>query len=374
MKLLILRENLKQVVGIVDRAVSNSSSLPVLRNILVIAANGTISVSATNLELAVTATLTGKITEEGSLTIPAHVFSAIVGSVSSEKIHLEKKGNSVLVKTDNYEAAIQTIHEKEFPIIPKAKNTREFIDIDGNLLRSAFDQVINAAATVSDFRQELSGVLFSFQGDSIICAATDSFRLAEKTISHAQYQTNIEKGFTVIIPAKNVQELIKILPSGTVRIHVDQNEIIFKNEEREIVSRLIEGKFPDYRNIIPTSFDFNAHVPINELLEGLKLVHVFASRLNDIKIAIADSHKTAELSSRETGLGENRYLVPIKGEGTAFEVMFNGIYFSDGLRSVAKAAKNERAFLGLNKSSRPSLIRAVEDKSLLYVLMPIRQP
>ena len=268
MKLLILRENLKQVVGIVDRAVSNSSSLPVLRNILVIAANGTISVSATNLELAVTATLTGKITEEGSLTIPAHVFSAIVGSVSSEKIHLEKKGNSVLVKTDNYEAAIQTIHEKEFPIIPKAKNTREFIDIDGNLLRSAFDQVINAAATVSDFRQELSGVLFSFQGDSIICAATDSFRLAEKTISHAQYQTNIEKGFTVIIPAKNVQELIKILPSGTVRIHVDQNEIIFKNEEREIVSRLIEGKFPDYRNIIPTSFDFNAHVPINELLEG----------------------------------------------------------------------------------------------------------
>ncbi len=369
MKVILFRDNLKDGLSVTERAVSDSSNLPILKNVLLKTFDNKIKLVTTNLELAITKLISGKVIEEGCLTIPFHTFYNIVNNTTHERINLEKIDNNFIFKTDNYEAKIQGIHEDEFPIIPKLENTDSYIEIDPIILKDAISKVINAAQ-ISDIRPEISGILFDFQLTILKLVATDSFRLAEKILNGNQFKFNFDKSFKVIVPLKTIQEVVRVFSNDVpIRISLDNNQVLFKNSTTEVISRLIEGNYPDYEQIIPKSIETEVVLNKNHFVNSVKLVSNFSGKTNDIRLATRNNQKTLEIYSLNQLLGENNYLIPSKIQGVDFEgVAFNWRYLLDGL----KVMEGENIFFGNNGNNKPSLIRPIDDKSYFYILMPIR--
>lgn len=369
MKLLILKNNLKSGLAVVERAVGESSNLPVLKTVLLKTVDNRLKLVTTNLEQAVTRFVSGKIIEEGGVSIPFGTLYNIVNNLNEEKLNLEVKNNVLILKTDNYEAKIQGLGEDDFPLIPKLHNKEKFLEIEASLIRGAINQVVGAAR-ISEIRPELSGLLFDFQLTLLKLVATDSFRLAEKTIVANQFKTNFDTSFKIIIPLKTIQEVLRIFSDEeTVKIYFDAHQILFQNEDLEVISRLIEGNYPDYEQIIPKKFETEIWMGREHLFSAVKLVSSMSGKVNDVKFKIQSNLKTLEIYSANQYLGENNYLIPAKIQGAPFdEVAFNWHYLLDGL----KAVNQEDVFFGVNSSAKPALLRGSEDNSYFYILMPIK--
>ncbi len=373
MKFIILKKNLKDGLKVIEKAVEDSSNLLVLKNFLIESFDNKIKLSATNLELAIINFISGKIIENGGLSIPLNIFNSIINNIQSERINLElTQNNKLLIKTDNYSAEIQGLKKEEFPIIPKIKNNSNYIEISNLILKDALASVINSI-NLNNSRPELNGVLFDYQNTILKLAATDGFRLSEKTINNTQFESNFNAIFKIIIPVKTVQETIKELQineNGSVKIYFDSNQILFKTENTEIISRLINGEFPEYNQIVPKNFEVELNLNKEELTNAVKLTGLFSDNLNEIKLIIKENNKNVELFSSNQNLGENKYLIPakIKGATSPIEIIFNWRFLLDG----AKILKSENIFIGLNNQSKPALIKSLDDASWFYVLMPIK--
>src|SRR3989344_1891753 len=209
MKIIVLRNNLKNGLSSVERSVSENNTLPILKNVLVKTYNNRIKLVSTNLELGISSLVSGKIIEEGGICIPFNTFYGIINNIDSEKVELETDKNTLLIKTDNYKAIIQGINSEEFPIIPKLENTDYFLEINGELFKNSLSKII-PCVQLSEIRPEIGGVLFDFQNTILKLVGTDSFRLAEKTLNNNQFTTNLNKGFKIIIPLKTTQEIVRI--------------------------------------------------------------------------------------------------------------------------------------------------------------------
>lgn len=369
MKIIILKGNLKESLAAVEKAVSENSSLPILKNVLLKTYNNRIKIAATNLNLAITKMTSGKIIEEGGLTIPFSTFYSLVNNSDSERITLETEGNNLVFKTDNYSAKIQGVNQEEFPIIPKIENEDSFIEIDNTFLKDSIYKVLNAAQ-ISEIRPEISGILMDFQITQMKLVATDAFRLAQKVINNNQFKTNFNQGFKVTIPLKTISEVIKIFPENQpIKIYIDSNQILFRNEDIELISRVIDGEYPDYEQIIPKSIDNEITINKDQLVNAVKLASNFSGKTNDVKIKINENKKVLEVYSASQYLGENNYMIPVKLKGVGFdEIAFNWRYFLDGLKTI----DNENLVFGVNDTNKPSVIKPVEDASYFYILMPIK--
>ena len=386
MKLIILKKNLKDGLRSIEKIYAENQSLPILKNFLIESFDNKIKLAATNLELAVTTFISGKIIENGSITIPLNIFNSIINNLQVEKINLELKKDKLIIKTDNYQAEIQGIKKEEFPIIPKIENNKQYIQIKNSLLKDALVSVVNSAT--ADNRPELSGILFDYQTTLLKLAATDTFRLSEKTINNNQFESSFSKNFKIIIPLKTIQEVIKEIQLNDeqkTEIYIDSNQILFKTENTEIISRLINGEFPDYQQIIPKSIEAEMILSAEELINAVKLNSVFSDRFNEIKIIINKDAKNIEVFSASQSVGENKYLVPAKIQKmpdfaapkadfvlpkaeSQMEISFNWRFLLDGLKNV----KSENVFLGLSDSNKPAIIKSSQDESWFYILMPIK--
>lgn len=369
MKLLLFKENLKSGLAVAEKAVADNAHLPILKNVLLKTVDNKIQLVTTDLELAITKLISGKIIEEGSLTIPFQTFYNIVNNTTHDRINLERINNNFIFKTDNYEAKIQGMIEDEFPIIPKLENLDQYMEIDPVIFKEAIGKVISAAQ-ISEIRPEISGILFDFQLTTLKLVATDSFRLAEKTLNSSQFNHNFAKGFKVIVPLKTVQELTRIFPNDqNIKIHLDNNQILFRNNDIELISRLIDGTYPDYEAIIPKEIETEVVVNRDHFINSIKLVNNFSGRTNDIRLAVRDDQKVLDVYSVNQFLGENSYLIPAKVNGVGFQdVAFNWRYLLDGLRVIGE----ENLVFGASGNARPAVVKPVEDKSYFYILMPIR--
>ncbi|OGM90261.1 DNA polymerase III subunit beta [Candidatus Wolfebacteria bacterium RBG_13_41_7] len=369
MKIIILKNHLKFGLDIIGKtsADNNFAALPVLKNFLIETIDNKVKLLATNLETAITAFVPGKVIEDGILTIPFSIFNSVINNIQSERINIETEGNQLFIKTDNYKAKIHIGKKDDFPIIPQIKN-QLFIEIPSSLIKNAFMCVIGAGQ-ISEIKPELSGILFDFQNNYFKIAATDSFRLAEKTIINTQFKTEIEDNFRVIIPLKTIHEIIRNFKdeNSGIKIYFDPSQVLFKSENCEIISRLISGEFPDYQTIIPQAFETEVVIEKEQLISALKLTSSFTDRLNEIKIIIKDGAKNIEVFSSNQTIGESSYLIPAKIKGVGVEVIFNWRFLIDGVKS----ANSENIFLGFNGGSRPVLIRSQGDISCFYILMPI---
>jgi len=297
--------------------------------------------------------------------VPIDLFSGVVNNLTTERLSLEGKNGAIEIKTDNYRATIQGAPPEEFPIIPQIKS-QESINLSGELFGGGLNQVVFAAQP-SDLRPELGSVLFEYSTDEIKLVATDSVRLAEKTIFKNQYKSNINEAFRALIPLKTAQELQRALKDGDeLEIFKDQHQILFKTQRFSLISRLIDGTFPDYGAIIPKKFDTEIIINKNELLSALKLASVFSSKVNEVHIRALTDQKNIEVFSLDQSLGDNDCTLPAQIKGTNKETGFNWRYLSDGLR----ATEGESVLLGINEENKPAQIKSQTDNSYFYILMP----
>lgn len=367
MKFVSIRSNMKDVLGSVQRATGENVNLPILRNIIISAGSGRISLAATNLEFAITATVSGKIIEDGRVTVPAGLMVNLIGSLQSDRLNFESRGDHLEIKTDNYSATLQGLPADDFPITPKIADHGRYFEIKGIFLKEAIQQAA-IASQFSDLRPELNSVLFDFSLEILKLVSTDGFRLAEKTVAANLFTAKIPDPFRVLVPLRTTQELLRIIGTDdTVRLYHDTNQILFKTENIELISRLSEGSFPDYAAIIPTSFATEIIVNREEFLNAIKLAGVFGQKNNELKIVVHPNKKAIEVTSADQAFGENNYLLPAKIKGPAAEVLFNIHYLSDAVRSVI----GEDVFMGLQEDTNPALIKSSSDESYLYVLKPI---
>lgn len=368
MKLVILKSNLKNGLDVVGHAIGTNLNLPILGSVLIKATGSQIQISATNLELAITKNVFGKVVEDGSVAVPYSTLASIVNNVTNERIHLErtKQGNLEL-KTDNYTANIQSIDPKEFPIIPTVDKKGGGVEIESVVLKDALARVV-VACEESDLRPEIAGVRVLLDQSSLKLAATDSFRLAEARILGKQVKTKGLKELEATIPVKASQETIRALGEDEkTTIYIEKNQILIETETTSIISRLVEGNFPDYKSIVPKEIDTEIVVKKDELISALKLASSFASKSNDIKIRVKDK-KIIEVYSSDNAVGENNYLIPAKIDGPGTEAMFNWKYLLDGVRAIV----GKDVFLGLSANDRPALVKDPGDDSYFYILMPIK--
>lgn len=371
MKIIILRSHLKNGLDIITKIGSEGSlaTLPILRNFLIETIDNKIKLSMTNLEIAITTFIPGKVIERGELTVPFSIFNSITNNLQVERINLESEGKTLTIKTDNYQAKIQGTKKEDFPIIPKISSSQSSLSTPSVILRDGLSSIINAAQ-ISEIRPELNSILFDFQLNTLKLAATDSFRLAEKTITDNQFKSDINQVFKAIIPLKTIQEVIRIFKDDEAQIDIyfDPNQVLFKTENSEIISRLISGDFPDYQSIIPQSLETEIVLNKEQLINALKLTGFFTDRLNEIKIIVKENAKNMEARSANQILGENQYLIPAKIKGQPIEVNFNWRFLLDGVRAL----NSENIFLGLNGDNKPVLIKSPSDISYFYILMPIK--
>jgi len=365
MKLVVIKNNLREALSRIGHAIGETSSLPILKNFLLEARDNKIVLTATNLEIAITATLSGKIIEEGKVAVPFDITSNILTNLQSERLDLEKKQNDLLVTTDNYEATIKGFSTTEFPIIPKIKNTKRFFRIKSQEFKEALSQT-TIASQGSDLRPELNNLLFHFSIDEIKLAATDSFRLAEKTLFHQSFESNCEEEVRILIPIKTAQHLLRVLSEeGETKIHWDENQIIFISENMEFISRISEGNFPDYTSVVPKKFIAEAVVEKQELFNALKLAGVFGFRTNEVIVKAPEGKKILEISSIDTASGENKSVLPAKISGKTEEVGFNLRYLSDGVRVLS----GNEVYFGIN-DEKPAILKSSGENSFFYIVVP----
>lgn len=367
MKFIALRSNVKDAIGAVQRATGENTNLPILKNVFITANEKGVFITATNLEFAITAVVSGKIIENGKVTVPAGLLLNLIGNLQSDRLNFESKGDNLEIKTDNYTATIQGLSADDFPITPRIGDREHYFEIKGVFLKEAIQQT-SVASQFSDFRPELNSILFDFSLETLKLAATDGFRLAEKTLAANIFTAKFPDPFRVLIPLRAAYELLRIIENeDTVRLYRDANQILFKTERVELISRLSEGNFPDYSSLTPKTFATEIIINRADFLNAIKLAAVFGQKNNELKITVHPNKKAIEVTSADQAFGENNYLLPAKIKGPATETFFNVHYVSDAARSVT----GENIFIGLQEETNPALIKSTSDESYFYILKPI---
>lgn len=373
MKVSCLQENLAKGLSIVSRAVASRSTLPVLGNVLLATDQGRLKIAATNLELAVTCWIGAKVDAEGAITVPARVLSDFVNSLPPERIEMElnPRTQTLHLKCARYDANIKGIDAQEFPIIPTIGDGKR-IALEPETLREMIEQVTFAAAT-DESRPVLTGVVAKFEKDKVTFAAADGFRLS---VRHATLSAPVEQSFSVIIPAKALQEVARV--SGTqedpieLAITENRSQILFKLTNIEIVSQLIDGTFPDFTRIIPESHTTRTVVKTSELQNAVKASSVFAREsMNTVRLQIAPANDlgggkiTITATSAESG--DNVGDIDATVDGDSIEIAFNARYLAEVL-NVLKAAQ---VAIETTSASSPGVFKIVGRDDFIHVIMPM---
>ena len=369
MKLSVMQENLARGLQVVSRAVSTRSTLPVLNNVLLRTEEGGLKLTATNLEIGITYWVPGKIDVSGSVTVPARLLTDIVGGLpANERVDLELQAQETLqIKAGRFETHIKGIDAEEFPTIPTA-GERPTTRVTQNVLREALDEVTFAAAS-DEARPILTGVLARFEGNQLTLAAADNYRIAVKTITVLDAVEEI----SVVIPARSLHELSRVLSETDDPINIvlssGRNQILFHLEGIDLVSRLIDGQFPNYQQVLPKSHTTTATVDRDQLLKAVKLAGLIASSsANIVKLHIGKEAETGLAVSAAADIGDNRSEVEAQVEGDGTTISFNAKYLLDVLQNVPA----EQFSIELNGPLSPGVFRPVGDAQYVHVVMPVK--
>jgi DNA polymerase-3 subunit beta len=375
MKFISLVDNLRRAINLAERVTGKNLTLPVLNNILLSTNKNELHILATDLELGIELSVGGKIEREGQVVIPAKTFAEFLNTLTEEKITLEAEKQSLKVHSGNYDIDFQGINPEDFPIIPEVK-TDKYIEIDRNIFREAVGQVLPSIGYITT-KPELNGIYFCLEKNNLKLVGTDSFRLAEKTIVADNFKTNIKTPLEMIVPLKTMQEVYRISQEGAEDVNmiiiypdVNQVQFLFKNNnEIRLVSRLINGRFPEYASIIPTTSEIKISLAKKDFTDAVRVAGLFCGKINDIKFTIKTNQKKLIIEAQDPSRGKSQNVLPIKViKGNDLEISFNYRFVLDGLNSL----KGDEALISLNKESNPGLFQGERDNSFVYVLMPIK--
>lgn len=369
MKFKISSEELKKIVSISSRVCGVNLTLPVLNNILLTLENGNLQFFSTNLEIGILITIPVNSKEKGKISIPGKIFSEFVNSLPKQDVEINTDNFIINLKCGDYNAKILGQDPKDFPVLPEIKE-KTITNIKSKDLISGFSKVSNIVSPL-DTRTEISGILVNFKKDKLIICGTDSIRLAEKTIN----LSGKIKDFSVIIPQKTTIEIGYIFSEyeGDVGIIVDKSQISFnfnpknkKDPQINIVSRLIEGSFPEYKEIIPKKIKTESIFKKDEIYNKIKIAGLFSSKIQDIKLKFHPKSSKLSILASSSNIGESQSQLKGKIKGEEMEINLNWKYFIDGLSIM----NSSEVLVGVNDATSPIIIRPVGDNTYFYILMP----
>lgn len=364
MKLQLTQENLNRALTNVARvAISSRNPLPILNNILLRTVDNRLTVSATNLEIAITEHVGAKINAPGSVTVPARLFQEYISSLPAGNIDLNVKDNKIHISTGSYKSTINGMAADEFPVVPNLERTGGW-KINSKDLKRGLSQVIFAAAS-DETRPLLTGVYLHTHEGNLYAVATDSYRLAEKRLMP------LKSDIGLVVPSTALQDLMRIIgDSGDreVSVYEDGQQVLFSVGESELISRLVDGNYPDYRKLIPSSFSINANFDRAELTNVTKVASLFAREsAGSIVIGFSEADKRVSISSVASQLGENTSTIDTAVTGTG-EVSLNSRYLIDALGAFHTEATS---FL-CNGKVEACILKSDDEDDYLHVIMPLK--
>lgn len=374
MRFISLQENLKKGLNIVGHVSSKNINLPILNNILIKAESGNIELVSTNLEIGITYQVRGKIEVDGQFTVDSKLIGEYVNLLSSgEKVKIEEKDNELKVECGNYKTKIKGEAAKEFPLIPTLPK-QGYYSCKSSELKKALNSV-SFAVSNNENRVELSGVLFAFEDNKLSLVATDSYRLAEKEIKiNSQGMEGEQK---VIVPGKTVQELMRVLnnlEAGELindlelKFYLSENQILFVVDSVELISRLINGHYPDYQQIIPVKSQTNVLVEKSEIIRAVKAAALFSKTgINDVTLLFLKNKIMVSAFSGASGESQIELEAGISGDDN--EITINYRYLLDGLNNI----EGEMIKLDIVNNSTPCVLKSEKGDDYIYIVMPIRQ-
>jgi DNA polymerase III subunit beta len=364
-----MQENLARGLSVVSRAVSSRSTLPVLANVLLKTEDAGLKLTATNLEIGITYWVPGKIESDGATTVPAKLLTDLVNSLpAGDKIDLELgAGESLHLKSGRFETHIKGIDAEEFPAIQTAGD-RPTTRVAQNVLRRALTETAFAAAS-DEARPILTGVLARFEGDQLTLAAADNYRIAVKTIPilDAVPETS------VVIPARALNELARVLADVDDPVDIvlagGRNQVLFHLDGVDLVSRLIDGQFPNYQQVVPKDHATRAVLDREELLKAVRPAALIAHEsANIVKLQISSDGESGITVSANAEVGDHVGQVEAAVEGDGTTIAFNARYLADVLTNVDA----DQFALELNGPLSPGVFKPVGDERYVHVVMPVR--
>ena len=366
MKIEVIREKLQTAVQKAQRLSSKHLSLPILSNVLLVAKHGSLLVRATNLDMGCEYLLPAKVEREGALAVPAGVFSAFVSNLSgAHSVILEGDTDKLIVSGEGARAVINGAKSDDFHTIPKPEGS--FFALDPQSLLKGLRSVYYAGA-LGNLKHELSSVYLCADGEELVFAATDSFRLAEKRIQFKKASVAFPP---MLLPIKNVVEIIRLLEEekNEVRTFAGNGQFSIEGNGLLFTSRLIEGVFPDYKQIIPKEFAAEAIALREDVLSALKLISLFSDRFNQMTVRMDQKKKLIEISARSGEFGEGKSSIHAALTGESAQSNFNYRYITDCLPSIS----SDSVVFRWTGEGRPLLLGGVGDKSFRYLVMPMNR-
>lgn len=375
MKVSCLQENLQRALGRVSRAVATRTTLPVLSNVWMGTEDGRLKIAATNMEIGVTTWVDASVAEDGQITVDARLLSEFVNTLPSGEVQLELDPNrlSLTVRAGRDKAAINGIDPEDFPVITTMKEGDFSVSIDAQTLRERISLVEFAAAS-DESRPVLAGVLTRFDDDAMMLASADGFRMA---VAEGPSGTTVDERLDVIVPARSYRELARLIGDYdeeiALSVTANQSQILARFGDTEWVSQLIDGTFPDVKQIVPREFATRVDVGRDSLLNAVRRASYFARENNDVvRLAIHAgddemSPGSVEVTANAAERGNSESFVDASISGGELQVAFNSRYLAD----VLGVLKHGNIMIGLNGANQAGVVRPSGGDNYSHVIMPM---
>lgn len=362
MKIQVTQENLNKALTSVSRIANSRNTLPILANVLIKTVDNRVCVAATNLNIAISHYIGSKVKNKGGITVPARLTQEFISSIPPGVIDVNLEENKLHIKTDQYNSTINGAPADDFPVMPKIENGTTW-NINGKTLKNALGQVVSAASN-DEARPVLTGIYFFTSEGSLYLAATDSYRLAEKKVA------KLKKDVKLLVPVSSAQELLRLIGDYTEDIEVkhDDQQVLFRMGDIELVTRLIEGEYPDYQKLIPAKFATSAKLDKSDFISITKVSSLFAKEsAGSVTMEVNEDEKQIGIRSIASQLGENTATAKAEAKGSG-SITLNSRYILDALNVI----EGNSTSVSFNGKLEPCVIKSDEDPDYTHVIMPLK--
>lgn len=366
MKFTCTQENLSSALNLITPITGKNLTLPILNNILVKLSKSDITFSSTNLEIAVVCRVRGKVEVPGDVTLNGKLFREFVSLQPNGNIVIEEKTNDLHITSGASKTVIKGAPVDEYPIIPTIENAKHTIKIAMPQFRNAMHAVLPTIAQ-NDSRPEISGMLMKITKTEATFVGTDSYRLAEYTLPLTS--SSIDEG-SFIIPLRTIQEVLRIFTGDTLTFVFTENQMLVQSEDVDLVSRLIEGAYPDYKEIIPTDEKTTISVNKEEFIQAVKTASLFCKAgVNDIELSTKKAEKLLVVVAANNQVGENISTLPAVITGDDITIVFNYRYVLDALSTMP----TEEVLFSFGGPNNTGIMRPADQTAMVHLIMPLRQ-
>ncbi len=362
MKIQVTQENLNKALSSVAKIANSRNTLPILSNVLIKTVDNRVCVAATNLNIAISHYIGSKVKNKGGITIPARLTQEFVASIPGGVVDIELEENKLHIKTDQYNSTINGAPQDDFPVMPRIEKGESW-KINAKTLKTALSQVVGAASN-DEARPVLTGVYFFTSEENLYVAATDSYRLAEKKVS------KLKNNVKLLVPATSAQELLRLIGdySENIEVRHDDQQVLFKIGDIELVTRLIEGEYPDYQKLIPSKFATSARLDKTDFVNITKVSSLFAREsAGSVTVEADETGKQVGIRSIASQLGENTATAnaEVKGSGV---ITLNSRYILDALSAI----EGQTSSISFNGKLEPCVIKSEDYPDYTHVIMPLK--